>query len=170
MIAIILRYWQLVLLAVLLGLIGLQTVRLSHSKGETATARTELAQYRAAAAEQRSLDEAKARTAEQELREHADHIQKESHAKQAALNARVDALRRELRNRPQRPAPGAPSPAAGASAPGGTGSGLYREDAGFLAGEAASAARLATERDACRAQYEDAAERLKRYEAERGAK
>lgn len=64
------------------------------------------------------------------------------------INARLaDALGR-LSDRPARPAADI-VPANPRTAASGTGAGLYREDGQFLAGEAAAAARIAAERDAC---------------------
>lgn len=75
-----------------------------------------------------------------------------------ALAADVERLRRELRQRPERPAAG------GAGVPGGTGpgvgactgAGLYRADADFLVGEAAAAKTLSRQLASCRSKYDAA--------------
>ncbi len=67
-----------------------------------------------------------------------------------SINARLNTALRELRNRPERPAVVPENTGACRS---GTGAGLYRPDAEFLAGLAARADQVAAERDACYAQY-----------------
>ena len=64
------------------------------------------------------------------------------------INRRLVAAIGELRNRPERPAV---VPENSGACRSGTGSGLYRPDGEFLAGEAARAASIAAERDACHA-------------------
>lgn len=92
-----------------------------------------------------------------ETQRRLDEAAKAERTKNEALidaNRRVGQLLGELRNRPQRPASGsaaASHPAAGAAC---TGSGLYRPDAEFLAGEAAAAAVIASQRDYCHDRYD----------------
>jgi hypothetical protein len=68
------------------------------------------------------------------------------------LDLRVGDLMRQLRNRPPRPTEPA-SAASQSSGAGSTGAGLHREDAEFLAGEAAAATRLQEALLECRRGY-----------------
>lgn len=98
-----------------------------------------------------------ARRKEQELQASADKLRKEKDAEIRNINARATALSNSLRERASRPAPEAstvPSTAsAGCAAASCTGAGLSREDAEFLAGEAARADELRAALKQCHAQY-----------------
>lgn len=74
----------------------------------------------------------------------------------ADLQRRVAALAHSLRNRPERPAAGGDVPAGPADPVACTGAQLYREDAGFLVGEAARADQLRIDLDRCQAAYDAA--------------
>lgn len=97
-----------------------------------------------AAAAQKAQAEAKAK--EQAWQDAADATTKVKDDQIRTINARLDSALRELRKRPDRPAV---VPENTSTCRSGTGAGLYRPDAEFLAGLAASAARVAAERDAC---------------------
>lgn len=98
-----------------------------------------------------------ARQKEQELQASADKLRKEKDAEIRNISARATALSNSLRERPSRPAPESstvPSTAsAGCTPASGTGAGLSREDAQFLAGEAARADELRAALRQCHAQY-----------------
>lgn len=156
----------------LLLALGVQTVRVAGHQATIAKyegllheGREVIQRERADREKQRADDERHARAVEGQLRDTAAAITKESDETKRTLAARADALARELRNRPERPAAGSATAAAAAPAAGATGAGLYRPDAEFLAGEAAAAARIAVERDECRAQYDAAREALKSWTA-----
>jgi hypothetical protein len=149
-----------VILAALLGGIGVQTWRLKSAQTDLAKEVATFAKYRADQETQHAADEKHARTTEQELYAALDVNRKQAHDKQAALDARVADLLRQLHNRPDRPTPGgAVAPAAG-NPPACTGAGLYRQDSEFLAGEAAAAAAIAVERDKLWRDYDDARRKL----------
>lgn len=99
-----------------------------------------------------------ARAKEQALQASADQLRKEKDREIRDLNARAVALTNSLRERPARPATQSspvPSTASAGCAPAScTGAGLSREDAQFLAGEAARADELRTSLKQCLAQYE----------------
>ena len=99
-----------------------------------------------------------ARQKEQALQAHADQLRKEKDREIRDLNARAVALTNSLRERPARPATQSsplPSTASAGPAPAScTGSGLSREDAEFLAGEAARADELRASLRQCLTQYE----------------
>jgi len=99
-----------------------------------------------------------ARQKEQEMQASADKLRKEKDAEIRNINARATALTNSLRERPSRPAPEAsavPSTASAGCAPTScTGAGLSREDAQFLAGEAARADELRAALKQCHAQYD----------------
>lgn len=99
-----------------------------------------------------------ARQKEQDLQASADKLRKDKDAEIRNINARATALANSLRERPSRPAPEAsavPSTASAGCAPTScTGAGLSREDAQFLAGEAARADELRAALKQCHAQYE----------------
>lgn len=99
-----------------------------------------------------------AREKEQALQANADELRKEKDREIRDLTARAAALTNSLRERPSRPAPEAspvPSTAsAGCPVTTCTGAGLSREDAEFLAGEAARADELRASLRQCLTQYE----------------
>lgn len=158
---------EIALFVLVLAFGVLQTVRLEHAHTDIVNLNATAAKLQAQREQQRADDERYARAVEGQLRDTAAAIQKESHDQEQALQSRVAGLLGQLRNRPERPAPGSPAAAASAPSGGATGAGLYREDGQFLAREAASAALIGAERDACRQQYEAAEEALKKYETER---
>jgi len=99
-----------------------------------------------------------ARQKEQELQASADKLRKDKDAEIRNINARAAALANSLRERPSRPAAEASAVSSTASAgcapTSCTGAGLSREDAEFLAGEAARADELRAALKQCHAQYE----------------
>lgn len=113
---------------------------------------------RAAQEAEYAAAQAAAREKEQELQASADSLRKEKDREIRDLNARAVALSNSLRDRPSRPAPEAstlPSTASvGCPVPVCTGTGLSKEDAGFLAGEAARGDELRALLKQCHAQYE----------------
>lgn len=100
---------------------------------------------KAAQAEQYAKDQAAARDKEQILQAEADRIRKEKDEQIRNSEARATALANSLRNRPEQPTQGgagAKGANAGQAAAGCNGTGLYRQDAEFLAREAARANQL----------------------------
>ena len=136
---------------------------LAHAKAETASAVQTLETERRAASDAALTAQKVSQKREHELQAAADQDRKElSHEVQRIAFERDRALD-ELRKRPQRPAVQiagtavVPAPTgAGESAGGCTGAGLYREDAGFLVGEAARANQLGAYLKACYAGYDRA--------------
>lgn len=115
--------------------------------------------------QQHNEEMAKARKAEQTLRNQADTLKKETSDEIARLNANVDHLLGKLRDRPKRPvAPAAgavPTTAApGADPPGCDGSELFGEDATFLVREGALTNYLRLQLAACHVRYGQAREKL----------
>jgi hypothetical protein len=99
-----------------------------------------------------------ARQKEQQLQYEADRLRRDKDAQIRNINARATALANSLRDRNSRTAPAA-NPSAGDTGTGQTGSRctgseLSREDAEFLAGEAARADQLRAALRQCVAQYE----------------
>lgn len=80
MIAAALANWKLILIAALLVLLGLQTVRVADAKKETAQARTDLAEYKATAAESARLAERAERAEEQRTATNTRKAVDEAHA------------------------------------------------------------------------------------------
>ena len=113
---------------------------------------------RAAQQAEYAAAQAAAREKEQALQANADQLRKEKDREIRDLNARAAALTNSLRDRPSRPAseasavPGTAS--AGCSPASCTGAGLSREDAEFLAREAARADELRASLRQCINQYE----------------
>lgn len=99
-----------------------------------------------------------AREKEQALQANADQLRQEKDREIKNLNARATALSNSLRERPSRPtAEASPVPStasAGCPVTTCTGAGLSREDAEFLAGEAARGDELRALLKQCHAQYE----------------
>ena len=99
-----------------------------------------------------------ARAREQDMQATADKLKESKDAQIRTINARLNATLVELRSRPARPDPVADTAQAAdtpAPATGGTGAFLYREDAEFLAREAARADEIRAALIQCNAQYEE---------------
>lgn len=113
---------------------------------------------RAAQLAEHAAAQAAAREKEQELQASADLLRKDKDREIRDLNARTAALTNSLRDRPSRPTTEASTVSSTASAgcaPSScTGAGLSREDAQFLAGEAARADELRASLKQCYAQYQ----------------
>lgn len=114
---------------------------------------------------QKKLDEAekKAKEAEDNLEAELQSTRKERNERVKALSATIGNLRNELRNRPYRPTDNSTTPQSGTTC---TGAQLYREDAEFLAGEAARAESVRIERDYYYEVYENARKELERLHKE----
>jgi hypothetical protein len=98
-----------------------------------------------------------ARQKEQQLQYEADRLRRDKDAQIRNINARATALANSLRDRSSRASetnPGASTADAGQAGSRCTGSELSREDAEFLAGEAARADSLRAALRQCVAQYE----------------
>jgi hypothetical protein len=113
---------------------------------------------RAAQEAEYAAAQAAAREKEQALQASADQLRQEKDREIRNLNARAVALSNSLRDRPTRPSPES-SPVSSAASVGCpvpvcTGTGLSKEDAGFLAGEAARGDELRALLKQCRDQYE----------------
>jgi len=102
--------------------------------------------------------QAAAREKEQSLQANADHLRQEKDREIRNLNARAAALSNSLHDRPSRTTTesGSVSNASnvGANTIGCNGSGLSKEDAEFLVGEAARAEELKAGLRQCQAQYQ----------------
>ena len=108
-------------------------------------------------ANQRVKDEQSAREREHQTQQRLVQIQLEGRRVQKEITKRYALDLERLRERPERPDSSAsPMPSDSATCLGGTGSGLARGDAAFLAGYAADAARLEVALEVCRAAYEEA--------------
>lgn len=97
-----------------------------------------------------------------ELQTNTDNRNEVLHAQVNRITADRNRLADELRNRPERPV-GGDLPAIAGDGAGvyrSTGKGLYREDGGFLVGEAADTAVLQAGLKTCYAQYDDARAKL----------
>jgi hypothetical protein len=94
-----------------------------------------------------------------DLQAKADKERASKNAQINSLNLELDESLKRLRNRPERPASDMPkAPGTGGN---GTGAELYREDAEFLAREAARADKLRARLNQCIAAYNAAKEALK---------
>jgi hypothetical protein len=113
---------------------------------------------RAAQLAEHAAAQAAAREKEQELQASADLLRKDKDREIRDLNARTAALTNSLRDRPSRPTAETSTVSSTASArcapTSCTGAGLSREDAQFLAGEAARADELRASLKQCHAQYQ----------------
>ena len=141
----LLANWKLAVMAVLLALLGLQTVRVAGLKQDAAD-------QRATAAEVARIAERANRTKEQSWQDAANQSAKAKDEALLNIHARLDDALGELRNRPQRPTGAVP--AAPSACQAGTGAGIYAEDAGFLVREAARADQLRAALGACYSQYD----------------
>ena len=117
----------------------------------------DVAQERQASAELALAQVRVLRARETRLRDDIETLKESTNAKIQRLTRDNAALADELRKRPARPTTvpvPPPGPAADNPVAGGTGAGLYREDALFLAGEAAVSAERLELLLECRASYE----------------
>ena len=143
------RVWLALALAAALAFGGVFCYRAGK-----ANVRADFDKYKLEQAAQTVKAEVAARAKEQEWQASADATTKAKDETILNINARLaDAVGR-LSDRPQRPASGV-VPANPGTVVSATGAGLYREDGRFLAGEAAAAATIAAERDACYTQYNE---------------
>lgn len=143
------KLWGALIAAALLAFVLAFTYRAGK-----ANVRADFDKYKLEQAAQTQRAEVAARAKEQEWQASADATTKAKDEQILNIHARLaDAVGR-LSDRPARPASGGvpANPGVVASA---TGAGLYREDGRFLAGEAAAAATIAAERDACYSQYNE---------------
>lgn len=95
-----------------------------------------------------------AREREQELQRIMAHKDKEKRDAETKLVADYAAVIASLLSRPERAGPGEGAASAGGGV-GCTGAELYRQDAEFLAGEAARAERVRLQLDACQFKYDE---------------
>lgn len=113
---------------------------------------------RAAQEAEYAAAQAAAREKEQALQASADQLRQEKDREIRNLNARAVALSNSLRDRPTRPtaesSPVSSTASVGCPIPVCTGTGLSKEDAGFLAGEAARGDELRALLKQCYSQYE----------------
>ena len=112
---------------------------------------------RAAQEAQFAKDQEAAREKEQLMQAQADHLRQEKDREIKNLNARTIALTSSLQQRADRASTVSQSTAGsgnGQSGPGCTGAELSRQDAEFLAGEAARADSLRLALQQCQAQYD----------------
>jgi len=102
------------------------------------------------------------------LQESFDKIQKDKDAKLQVLNSRVASLTSSLQQRPSRTESSGVSDDSkvGEVRQGSTGTGLYREDGLFLAGEAARAELIKEELLTCYRSYDTAKETLDKFKAD----
>jgi hypothetical protein len=94
-----------------------------------------------------------ARAKEQALQANADQLRREKDAEIRNINARATALSNSLRDRKERPETGS-MPNSSQSCSGASGKELARGDAEFLVGYATEAARLQADLNQCIRQYE----------------
>jgi len=147
-----------VVFAALLGVAGVQTVRLADAKQDNADLvaahATELAKQK----DDALLAEQAAREREHNLQDNAAIAAKEKQDELDTTNGKLAAALERLRNRPERPAAvanGSTAPAAAAK--GATGAELFRPDAEFLSREAARADGLRAALAECYRVYDAAA-------------
>ena len=159
--------WGVWVVAAVLAVAGLQTLRLGYAETKYANLETRIANRDAERERERGQDLILARQTESELTTAADTARQEKNEAIKNADRRVAAIHDSLRNRTERPQPGSSgtTPVASAGA-GATGAGLYREDGFFLAGEAAAAAQIGLDRDQCYVLYSKARDALKAYGAE----
>ena len=126
-----------------------------HNAGE-AKVQAAWDRERAQLAEEHAKAMAAAREKEQALQANADQLRQEKDDEIRTINARAAAIADSLRKRPARAEASAVSGAAGSGCPAPvcTGAGLSREDAEFLAREAARADELRAALNQCVRQYQ----------------
>lgn len=107
------------------------------------------------AAESLARAQSQARETERSLQVKADELRQKNEAQLQTIRARLGVALDQLRQRPSRSEVPSATETPCAAAPA-TGAQLSREDAGFLAREAARADRLVDELMQCRAAYENA--------------
>jgi hypothetical protein len=145
MIALALRYWWALVIAALLGAVGVQQMRIDHAHAELAKVQQEYAE-----AAQKA--EAENRATERKWQEQANQTTKAKDEQILNINARLDDALGRLRDRPSRPTGDVPCTAS--TCKGATGAGIYAEDAGFLVRESARADKLRAALAACYSQYD----------------
>lgn len=149
--------WLIVGFVVALGVATITGYIKGDSAGR-AVVQQQWDQERAQQAAEHAKAQAAAREKEQQLQAQADQLREEKDREILDLATRNTTLTNSLRNRPSRPAP-APSGVSQTTvtelpATSCTGSGLSREDAEFLAGEATRADQLRIALKQCVAQYQ----------------
>lgn len=130
---------KLILLALVLGLLGGAFWYVDRNAREQATQElTEVYNKKLKDSQEKS------KVTEEALEAEIESTKKERNERVTELHSTIKRLRDELRNRPQRPADNSQNPENRNSC---TGAELFREDAEFLAGEAARADRILIERN-----------------------
>lgn len=156
--------------AALVLLVALGAALLAYNEHERDIGRAEIQQAwdqaTAVAFKARAARIEQVREAELALQAATNEDRRKLSALQDLHDARVAALTRELRNRPERPAAGKPPDVpAGAAGPGPaagcTGAGLYRDDGVFLAGFARMCQAIRDQRDDYLRQYQRAQQKLR---------
>lgn len=141
MIALALRYWWAIAIA------GL-CIALALSHAQLSQAHREFSDYRLSQQEARILADRANRRTEQTWQDAANQSLKDKDEAILNINARLADVTGRLSDRPTRPAVQL-VPSGAVAVASGTGAGLYRDDGIFLVGFAASAAKVAAERDQC---------------------
>lgn len=145
-------------LVVMTGLFFIQGQRMHSAKVERDAARSTIESIHQQTIATARRWEAKANN----MAAQAKALQKDTTNEIAAINASRDAALDELRGRPSRLDATTSTTIAGTCTTplGGSGAFLFREDAGFLIGEAARADRVRVSLKACYAQYDNARDSL----------
>ena len=146
----LLTQWKIVVMALMIGVIGAQQMRINY-------AHSQFSEYKSAQLALKAAAEEANRQKEQELRSEAAKTEEAKNVEIRSINDRLDSALASLSKRPSRPS----VPRTTAACAGATGAELSRPDAEFLERLAASAKTVATERDACYAQYQSAVSRLR---------
>lgn len=145
MIALLVRYWYLAVIAGLLALVGVQQVRVDRAK-------LALSDFKSEQAVLTQKAEADARKREQALEAKAGRIEEEKNEELRIVSDQLDSALASLSKRPERTADNVPKNPE--SCKGATGADLSRSDAEFLTRESARADRLRSALDACYKQYD----------------
>lgn len=145
MIAFVLRYWYLAVIAALLAAVGIQQVRINN-------AHTAFAEYKLEQAQLTQAAEKAAREREQSLQKQAATIEEAKDEQIRIIGDQLDTALASLSKRPSRPAGNVSSNSAACK--GATGASLSAEDARFSLGEAARADRLRSALEACYKAYD----------------